>query len=78
MTLSDLNELSLSELKRLKRINSLSYHSFMLASVGFFGRAFSEIDALILLISFGLAIIARAFYSNARMVESLQHARSKA
>ncbi len=77
MTLSELNELTLPELKRLKRINSLSYHSFMLASVCFLARAFSEINPVILLVSFGLAITARAFYTNVRMVESLHHARNK-
>lgn len=75
MKLSDLNRLSAKELKRLKRYNSISYHSFMLASVAFLARAFSEIDPIILLLSFGLAISSRAFYTNMKTVESLRHER---
>jgi len=76
MTLSDLSQLSAKELKRIQRINTFSFHSFMLASVFFFARAFSEINPVILLVSFGMAITARAFYSNIKTVASLRHQRS--
>lgn len=77
MTLAELNKLSLKELNKLKRVNSVSYHSFMLASVCFLIRACSEINPIVLLLSFGLAITARAFYSNIRTVDLLRHERSK-
>lgn len=76
MTLSELSRLSSKELKRIKRYNSISYHSFMLASVFFLARAFSEINPVILLVSFGMAVTARAFYSNIKTVETLRHQRS--
>lgn len=78
MTLSDLSQLSIEELKRLKRINTFTFHSFMIASVALLARAFSEINPLILLLSFGLAITARAFYANAKAVEKLRHAKQDA
>lgn len=77
MKLADLNRLTTKELKRLTRYNSIAYHSFMTASVVLMVRAFSEINPLILLISFGLVISARAFHANMRALKSLRHARQQ-
>jgi CRISPR/Cas system endoribonuclease Cas6 (RAMP superfamily) len=77
MTLSDLSQLSAKELKRIQRINTFSFHSFMLASVVFLARAFSEINPVILLLSFGLALSARSFYTNIRAVRALRQAKQK-
>lgn len=78
MTLPELKKLSHKELSTLKKFNSLSYHTFMLASIFFLARACSEVNAIVLLLAFGCAITAYTFYSNVRVLRSLQHAPTRA
>jgi hypothetical protein len=72
MKLTELRRLTSKDLKKMERINKLSFHSMMIASVVLFARAFSEISPLFLLVSFGLVLVSQAFYSNARLVRNLQ------
>lgn len=78
MTTEDINQLSPQQLRMLKRHNLLSFHSFMLAAVVLLFRAFSDINAVVLLLSFGLMLVARMFYQNARFIDSLRENRVKA
>lgn len=75
MTISDLSNLSEKELKKLKFGNSAAFFIFMLASMGFLLRAFIQADTIILLLAVGIAVSARAFYSNTKTLEALQHQR---
>lgn len=78
MTLTELNDLTINELKKLKRLNNISFHSFLWAAVLLTMRAFSEIDALILLTAMGLTLVSRTFYLNCRLLESLRQEKLKA
>jgi len=46
-----------------------------LISVALFARAFSEINALFLLFSFGLVLVSQAFYTNAKLMRKLRQNR---
>jgi hypothetical protein len=72
MKLTDLRRLTRKELKSMERFNKLSFHSMMLTSVVLFARAFSEINPLFLLFSFGLVLVSQSFYANAKLIRNLQ------
>lgn len=77
MTISDLSNLSEKEIKKLKFGNNAAFFSFMLASMGFLLRAFIQTDTILLLLAIGVAMSARAFYSNTKTLEALQHQKLK-
>jgi hypothetical protein len=67
--------MTLGELKKMERFNKLAFHSMMLTSVVLFARAFSEINALFLLFSFGLVLVSQAFYTNAKLMRKMQRSK---
>ena len=75
MRLTDLRRMTLEELKKVERFNKLAFHSMMLTSVVLFARAFSEINALFLLFSFGMVLVSQSFYTNAKLMRKLRENR---